>query len=256
MDENGNSVPTGDGAQAGGNQEGAQGDKGNGQEVLSDIKALLESSIASNRVLQGQVHRTEQQVAALQRLVLESKREPAQTDGDPDAALFDGLDQEDPAIKAVIRAHKLQTKRLATLEARVQVTGVTNQEQAERNYTVAELEKVADLADIPITDSLRREISALPTMEMWAEGKRLLAESKRAGASKGASEDKIRQKVIKDLQAQGLLPELQDEREGLLTSPESLEAIDSLNVRFNRGEIDVDEMRKQTTALKRGGRIK
>ena len=60
--------------------------------------------------------------------------------------------------------------------------------------------------EVPVDDAFIKRVNALPFLERWTEGKKMLREAKKAGSKNGA-----REQTMKVLKEKGLY---EDEREG------------------------------------------
>lgn len=217
----------------------------------SGMKELLDGF----RTLQGQVRRLEARVVAQDTNLQTIARSQDPQDGrgraqNPVEAALAGLDDTDPAVGAVKRAiGAMQSHiqglegKLANVEGHTTRQALTQEEQGRQAYIWKELHDFADGRGVDLAN-LEGQIRALPTTDMWQEGKQLIRE-----AAKGKPIDEAsiradeRRKIADEF---GLYPE---ERSGLLTQPQDIDALSRLNDAFNRGDISASDFETRAESV-------
>lgn len=130
-------------------------------ETLAASNRALE---ASNRTLQGQVRSYESRPRA------EPKPPP-----DP----FEGLDTDDPAVRALVAKSRQQDARIEELTGAARETQVGAEEQQERANWFAYLEQNAGILGVS-WETVEAKVRRLPTLSIATEGMALIATAQKA----------------------------------------------------------------------------
>lgn len=145
------------------------------REMMGQMETLQASNRAleaSNRTLQGQVRSYESRPKA------EPKPPP-----DP----FEGLDTDDPAVRALVAKTRQLEARIEDLSGAAHETKISAEEQQERANWFAYLEQNAGILGVS-WETVEAKVRRLPTLSIATEGMALIAAAQKAGNGQGGDE--------------------------------------------------------------------